>query len=307
MILNRRRAAAPVFAALASLALLGVASGCAATSASTPESTTTGQLRVVAASGPLAEIAKRIAGPIADVSTLTGTGIEPHDLELTPDQIDAVQGADVVLYLGHGFQPSVEQAVKQRSGLSLDLLDAVELRSEGDVVDPHFWLDPQRMVLATQATLESLITARPDEGARFSAASDTYVAELVALDTDFSNGLNDCSRRTIVTSHSAFGYLAQRYGLQLISVSGISPEVEPNAARLDEVARLVQAAGVTTIFNEELLPSDVAKALARETSTKLATLSPVEGFTKADLAANATYDSKMRANLTVLRNALDCS
>jgi zinc transport system substrate-binding protein len=137
-------------------------------------------------------------------------------------------------------------------------------------------------------------------------AAESYRLEVEALDAAFEEGLSDCDRRLIVTSHAAFGYLADRYGLRQEAVAGISAEAEPQPDRLADLADLVRREGVTTIFTETLVSARVAETLAREVGVGTAVLDPIEGLTPEQEDAGATYRSVMLENLDALRAALGC-
>lgn len=297
-------------------------------------------LKVVAAFGPVAEVAAKIGGDAVTLTNLTGVGIEPHDLELSADQIDAVLDADLVLYVGQGFQPSLEKILKTRKGVSLDLLNVVQTiegthedeghegeghsedeagQAEGEgqkahaeeqgdsAIDPHFWLDPTRFSAAGTALAKELALLRPTDEAAFSVRADEFAQEMATLDREFAAGLRTCVRREMVTAHAAFGYLADKYSLEQIAVSGVSPEAEPDAKRMAEIADLIVQRKVTTIFTEELVSPKVSEALSRDAKVQTAVLSPIEGFTPEEVAAGVTYAEKMRTNLQTLSTALGCS
>jgi zinc transport system substrate-binding protein len=265
-----------------------------------------GTVSVVASVYPLAEMAERVGGDAVDVTTLTPAGTEPHDLELTPDQVDELLDADLVLYVGDGFQPAVEDVVEQREGPSIDLLEAIHVLGD-DETDPHFWLDPLALADTAPAVADALGDLDSDGRDTFRRNADAYAGELMALDADFEAGLADCERELLVTSHAAFLYLTERYGLTQVPIAGLSPEVEPDPERLDEVARLVEDEGVTTIFHESLVAPDVAETLARETGTDTAVLNPLEGLTDDEIEAGEDYESMMRSNLEAIRTALGCA
>lgn len=265
-----------------------------------------GRLDVVASFYPLAELATRVGGDAVKVTNLTPVGVEPHDVELTSRQVDQLEDADLVLYLGDDFQPAVAEVAENRDGGRLDLLEHVTLLDEGDEADPHFWLDPRRMAEAVDAVAGALTELTSAGQADFEANASTYTAELEALDGELERGLADCDRREFVTAHAAFAYLADRYGLEQLAIAGLSPEAEPDAERLAELADQVEAKGITTVFFEELVPPDVAQALARETGTTAAVLSPIEGLDDGDAAAGKDYAAVMGDNLAALRAALGC-
>ncbi len=136
---------------------------------------------------------------------------------------------------------------------------------------------------------------------------ESYVTELVDLDEEYRAGLSDCQRTTIVTSHEAFGYLADAYGLTQVAISGLSPEAEPDPRRLAELRDLVEREGITTIFSEELVSPKVAETLADEAGVTVAVLNPIESLTDAQVEAGEDYVSIMRRNLETLREALGCA
>ena len=291
---------------LLSAALVAVA-GCGGS-----EETGSGQT-VVAAFYPVAFAAEQIA-PGADVENLTPAGAEPHDLELSPRDVERVQDADVVLYLGEGFMPALQDAVADGDN-SVDLLAGQQLREateahghgeeeaeheeeEESGLDPHVWLNPMRYAAMVRKTAQAL--DEPD------AASD-LVARLEELDAEFRTGLETCERRQIVTSHAAFGYLADAYDLEQIPLTGLSPEAEPSAKAIEGLVDEVEEEGATTVFFETLVSPKLAQTVAREAGVDTAVLNPLEGLTEEQIDEGADYFSIMRENLAALRQALGCT
>jgi zinc transport system substrate-binding protein len=269
----------------------------------------------------VAQAATEVGGDLVGVRNLTPAGTEPHDIELSPKQVDELESADVVLYLGDDFQPAVQTIAERRDAGTYDLLAGVDLQkgasdalhaeegeaANAEALDPHFWLDPQRMAKAVDEVAAALAKASPGDATAFRAGAARYRKQLTDLDTEFETGLANCARHEIVTSHAAFFYLADRYGLTQFPISGLSPEAEPDPARLAELSDTIKAKGITTIFYEDLVSPDVARTLARETGATTAVLSPIEGLTKAQQDKGETYLSVMRDNLAALRKALDCA
>ncbi len=245
---------------------------------------------VAAAFYPLAWAVERVGGDDVEVVNLTPPGAEPHDVELSPRDVVAIHDADLVVYVGGGFQPALEQALEDRDGPSLDVRGAT-------AVDPHVWLDG----MSFRAVVGRIGSAL---GRRQAAAR--LGGELVALDSAFRAGLADCARREIVTSHAAFGYLAASYGLSQISLSGSSPEAEPTPREVETLVQQVRESGAKTVLAEPLVSDRVAKTVSRETGADIAVLDPVEGLTEEQLAAGEDYFSVMRRNLVTLREALGC-
>jgi zinc transport system substrate-binding protein len=298
-------------AALVGASLASLLSGCSRSGSAAEVD----RVSVVASFYPLAEAASKVGGDLVSVQNLTPPGVEPHDLELAPDDIEAIANADVIVYLGGGFQPAVEDALAEAEhAVTVDALNAVATNAapaseaeEGLTVDPHVWLDPARYEEIVRAVADALAKADPANDATYAANAQAYVAKIGALDEDFRAGLSDCERTTIVTSHEAFGYLADAYGLTQVGILGLSPEAEPDPRRLAELRDLVEREGVTTIFAEELVSPKVAETLANEAGVQVAVLNPIESLTDAEEQAGEDYLSLMRENLDTLRRALDCA
>jgi zinc transport system substrate-binding protein len=279
-----------------------------------PSAASNGKLDVVAAFYPFAFVAQQVGGDDVTVVDLTKPGAEPHDLELTPRQVAAISEADLAIYL-KGFQPSVDEAIQQnKPAHTLEVSTIVPLSrpvspdEQGEDQDhshlsgdPHIWLDPTKLATVVHAVGDQLAAADPPHAAEFRARAAALVAQLDGLDADLSAGLRDCRQKAFVTSHAAFGYFAQRYGLAQIAIAGLSPEAEPAPARIQEIQREVEERGITTIFFETLVSPDLAETIARDTGATTAVLDPIEGIkdpTRHD------YFSVMRANLGALRKAL---
>ncbi len=274
--------------------------------------TADGRPRVVASFYPLFEAATRIAGGHAVVSNLTPAGSEPHDLELTTRQVDHIEDASVLLFLGRGFQPAIEKAAARAKGAKVDVLgelgSLLPAPAAGTqlTIDPHVWLDPRLFTAIVGRVAGALAGADPANRASYEANAGAYMRELDDLDSAFAQGLRSCDRRVMVTSHAAFAYLAARYGLTQEAVAGLAPESEPSPQRLASLAAKVRAEGTTTIFSETLVSPKVARALAREAGVTTAVLDPLEGLSGADAKAGKTYVSVMRQNLATIRTALGC-
>jgi zinc transport system substrate-binding protein len=283
-----------------------------------------------------------VGGDDVEVTDLTAAGGEPHDLELTPRQVGAVGEADLVVYSAGFQPAVDEAVEQQAGDRGLDVLSTVELRDGGEhghdgeaghdeeghaeeghgeesheeeghdeegqaedehaSGDPHVWLDPVRLATIASAVADRLAEVDPDSAAGYRERAGELADELTALDGELREGLASCERQEVVTSHDAFGYLADAYGLEQVAVAGLSPEDEASPRRLAEVAAQAEAAGVTTIFFEESVSPKVAESLAREVGATATVLSPLE------LAPESgDYLSAMRDNLQRLRTALGCS
>jgi len=299
-------------------------------------------VEVTASFYPLEYLLTRVAGDHAEVSTLTAAGIDPHDLELSPRDVGSLGQSDLVVYSA-GMQPAVDDAVASQAGdNSFDVSESADLLAVGESADehdehageseeehdehadeegaaaeeghddhghggedPHFWLDPERYGDVALAMADRLGEVDPDNAQSYTSNAEEVVADLDALDEEFATGLADCTTRDLVTTHEAFGYLAARYDLQQIGITGISPESEPSAARLAEVTAQVDELGVGTIYAEPILTDAIADTVATETGAQVLVLDPLEGIT--DASAGEDYLEVMRSNLSALQEGLGCS
>jgi zinc transport system substrate-binding protein len=293
MILMRRL---PGMTAVALLALL--LAGCSGVSGA---DSTSAAASVVTSFYPLQYVAERVAGDHADVLNLTQPGQEPHDLELTVPQTAAIADADVVLY-EEGLQPAVDDAVEQ-SGPATVLDAATAASLAGD--DPHFWLDPTRLGAVAVAFERKIADADPDHARDYARNLASLQADLENVDGAYERGLADCGIDTIVVSHDAFGYLGERYGLQVVAINGMSPDAEPSPAHVRRLQDLIRKDHVTTVFSERLASREFAESIAGDLGIGTAVLDPIEGL--SDSTADEDYLSLMRSNLSALRKANGCA
>src|SRR5450759_861179 len=293
------------------LSLVLLAAGCTSSTAGGA-----GTLKVVVAFYPLQYIVEQVGRDQVSVTNLTKPGVEPHDLELTAKQVASVAFADLVFY-ERGFQAAVDSAVQTESPKRvLDAAAVVPLRTTAgftgeattpstSALDPHTWLDPQTMIEYASAVAEQLSQARPAASAAFQQRADALVKQLTTLDGEFSTGLASCKLKVFVTSLAAFGYLADRYGLEQVGIAGLSPDAEPTPSHLAAVQKIAKDKGVTTIFSETLASPALANALANDLGLKTDVLDPLEGITSQSRGTD--YPSVMRSNLSALRTAGGCT
>ena len=253
-----------------------------------------GPRRVAASFYPLAYAAEHLGGERGIVDDLTPPGAEPHDLEVSPSVVDKIHSASLVVLLGHGFQPQLERAADGSNAGVLSVLDMPGLRRFRNG-DPHVWLDPVRYALVVRRL-----------GRVLGADAGGLIARLRSLDRAYRTGLAHCERREIVTSHEAFAYLAARYRLRQIPISGLSPEAEPTPAEVARSVETIRRTHATTVYREPLVSPKIAETVASEAGAATAVLSPIEALTRPELGRGEDYFSIMRANLAALRKGLGC-
>ncbi|MFF2650496.1 metal ABC transporter substrate-binding protein [Streptomyces sp. NPDC058045] len=325
--MNVRRHLIPTAAATATVLTLGALTGCSAfEDDGAGDGRSGGRLDVVASFYPMAYLAEQIGADHVRVTNLTGPGQEPHDLEISAKQRGQIEKADAALYL-KDLQPSVDEAIKQ-SGVrtKIDAASLTTLEKHGSEVgghhdhgdhdhgdehghdhggeglDPHVWLDPVRYAKVAKGVGKALAKADPDHAADYRKNTSALVGKLDDLDGRYRAGLKNTERKTFITTHAAFGYLAERYGLTEEAISGLDPESEPSAARVRELQHLAKEDGATTVFYETLVSDKTAKTLAGDAHLRTDVLDPIEGITGKSRGQD--YVQVMDANLKALQKAL---
>ncbi|MFH8768631.1 metal ABC transporter substrate-binding protein [Streptomyces sp. NPDC017958] len=315
--MNVRRQLIPAVAT-AAVSALGLATLSACSGASAAGNTS--KFDVVASFYPTAFLAEQIGGSHVHVTTLTTPGQEPHDLEISPQQIAGLEESDAVLYLKN-LQPSVDNAVAQSPvRTKIDAASLTTLEEHGNEVgghaaahdthegeesggkDPHIWLDPVRYAQVAEGVGKAFEKADPDHAADYRKNTAALVKKLDDLNTQFKDGLANTRTKVFITTHAAFGYLAERYGLTEEAINGLDPESEPSAARVKDLETMAEADGVTTVFYETLVSDRTAKTVAGDAGLRTDVLDPLEGITKKSRGTD--YFSVQEANLKALRQAL---
>lgn len=309
---------------VAALLLVAAAlTGCGDSEAQSPNDT--GKAKVAAAFYPLEWVASRVSGEAATVTSITPQGAEPHGFTLDAKALRNLKDADLVLYIGDGFQPQVEKAIdslpattKKIDALKIrgmDLLapleagdhDHEEAEAEHkDASDPHVWLDPERMKLIAAEMARVLKEIAADKASTFDEGLQATTNDLNNLNGDIRAKLANCKTRTVVTSHAAFQYFTRRYDLNQLAIAGVNPDAEPDAKTLQRIAHDAKSANATTIYFEDALPAKLADAVAREVGARTDLLSTLE-FDPSKEDSKADYISVMSDNVNRLANGLGCN
>jgi zinc transport system substrate-binding protein len=288
-------------------------------------------LTVYASFYPMYDFAQKIAGDKARVVNMVPSGMEPHHWEPAASDIVGLEEADVFIYNGAGMEHWVDKVLQSLSNRELTVVNTSEevlllasRHAQGDHdhdeehdhdhdeehghhhgdFDPHVWLGPLSAKGQLEAIKNSLAAVDPGNAAYYEENYEKYAAQFDALDEEFRAALAPLPRKEIVVSHRAFGYLCAAYGLTQEGIQGLTPDAEPNPARMVEIIEFVQGHGVTTIFFEELVSPQVAQTIADATGARTDVLSTLEGLTPEQLAAGEDYFSMMRKNLAALVRAL---
>ncbi|MBI2473072.1 zinc ABC transporter substrate-binding protein [Candidatus Uhrbacteria bacterium] len=269
---------------------------------------------------PLAEFSRQVGGEFVEVQSLTPTGVEPHDFEPSPGHIRGIYESDLFIFNGGGVDawasrlaPSVQQAGVQTleiSRLMKNILPPPQTENEEDseqeVFDEHFWLSPTLAQRQVEAIRDAFIAIDPDHTVQYKFNADAFIVQLQQLDQDYEQGLAQCDIRVAVTSHAAFAYLARDYDFEQLAITGVSPDEEPSAGALAQLAQTAKALGVPYVFFETLVSPELAQTLSREIGAQTLVFNPLEGLTDEEVNVGKNYLSVMRDNLQNLRTAMIC-
>ncbi len=284
------------------------------------------KLKVVTTLFPLQEFSSAVGGERARVDLLLPPGAEPHAWEPRPSDLVKIQKADVFIYIGMAMEPWAGDILKAtrvahlkivEASKGFQLLEAGNLPKEAspgqrhargeEHSDPHVWLDFSLDGKIIEAIAAAFAEKDPASASRYQANGAVYRSRLEALDKKFAAALSSCRHRQIVLGgHSAFAYLAKRYGLQQIPLYGISPNAEPTPKRLTEVIQAARHHGVKFIFFEEMVNPKLARVLAQEAGLQTLALYSGGNLTRDQLKQRVTFLGLMEKNLKNLRKGLDC-
>lgn len=306
--------------AVSAAALSIVLSGCAGRGKAADSSASEGgKLKVMASFYPVYDFAVKIGGDKVNVTDMVPAGTEPHDWEPGTSDITGLENADVFVYSGAGMEHWVDSVLKSlenkklaavEASTGISLMEGHEEEGEAgkgaqEQYDPHVWLDPMNAKKEMENIKDAFVKADPENKDYYENNYKTYEEKFDALNQTYKDTLESLPGKVIVVSHEAFGYLCGAYGLTQMGIESLSPDSEPDPARMAEVIDFVKENNVKTIFFEELVSPKVAEAIAKETGAQTEVLNPIEGLSDEEIKGGDDYFSVMEKNLDVLKKALE--
>jgi len=263
--------------------------------------TPTGKMNVYVSVYVLEEFATLIGGDNVEVINVVPPGIEPHDFELGAQEIVALSKADLLLTIGLGFEPWLDDL---ENGLGDTYVVRTGEQLDGGLSDPHLWLDPLLAREVASTIRDALITIDPSNANLYNFNYEELKTKLESLETEYKTRLASRIRDTFVSSHDAFGYLAKAYGLRQESIAGKNPLEDVDAKRLKEIIDLIKTQKIPVVFTEALIDPKIAQTIVQATGAEILTLDPIESLSSEQRAAGEDYFSVMEANLDALEIAL---
>ncbi len=257
--------------------LLGLAlAGCSAPQ--DPDSAAT-EPNVVATSTIIADLAAEVGGDDIQLTSILQPGADPHVYEPVPQDSRALEEADLILYNGYNLEPGLIKLMKASGTQARQLavgeaVTPLDLENEGQKVpDPHVWGDVSNAIVMTEAIRDALIEISPEDGDRFRQNADRLIQELLQLDAWVGDRIATIppQNRQLITTHDAFQYYANAYGLTIAgTLIGISTEEQPSAQTVQRLVQAIQQTGAPAIFAETTINPQLITTVAEEAGVQLA-------------------------------------
>ena len=262
---------------------------------------------------PVYDLAKKVIGEKYEIKMLTPFGTEPHDYELSAKQLGSLLDSKALLINGLGlegwyydlFSSSTNRNDLNRLKKKTHLVsEGIEIRKIDNVEDPHVWLNPLNAIKEMENIYDVLSKIDEDNEPTYRLNYEKAKADFLLLDGKYKSEIALLSKKELLVSHAAFGYLCDAYGLKQIYVDGLSPDSEPSAKAIEKIMNAVDEYAITTIFYEEFVSSKIASRIAEDTGLKVDVLNPLETIDKDEYKDGVEYISVMENNLAKIKEAL---
>jgi len=258
------------------------------------------------------DIVKNISQNTLNINTILPFGVDAHAYEPTPKQMVTLSKSALVIYSGAGLESwcknfSFSNKVLDMSKyVSLNNLEKGHEHHHDSSIDPHYWLDVNNMIIASEVITKNLISIVPENKVLYEKNLNLYINMLKKIDKDYKKNLYECKLNTIIVNHNAYSYLSTKYGFQTQSLSGLSPEAQTSAKVMIELMKEIKEHNIKTIFFENFVSDKSIKSMAKDLSVKADSLHTLGNITVDEAKLNITYEELMRENLKKITNALEC-
>jgi zinc transport system substrate-binding protein len=278
-------------------------SGCSGTPTSSAD-----RIKVAVSIAPLADLAQQVGGEHVTVTTLVPPAASPHTYEPTPAQVREVAEADVLALIGLGFEFWAEDVIESaanpdlivvRTSEGIEVIQDEHGHEEHDIGNPHVWLNPRNAMVQVRHLRDALVEADPAHQTEYEANTETYLAQLEALDEEIAAQVATWSQREFIAFHPSWVYFAQRYGLTQAAVVERTPGREPSPAELAEIIETARRIGAKAIFAEPQFSSKAAETIAAESGAQVLFLNPLGGA-----EGPTSYLEMMRYNVAQMGKAM---
>ncbi|MEO1592508.1 MAG: zinc ABC transporter substrate-binding protein [Cyanobacteria bacterium J06632_22] len=269
--------------------------------------------QVVVTSTVLANLVETVGGDEAVVQRLLAPGDDPHIYEPTPRDTVALEEADIVFYNGYNLEPELIRIIEGTSvtAATVPLAESIpplSFQYDGQTEpDPHVWGDVENAIALTESIRDTLIDLNPDAEATYRANAEALIAELAQLDDWIETQVATIppEQRLLVTTHDAFQYYTNAYGLEMLgTLIGISTEEQPSAQTVQQLVDAIRTAGVPAIFAETTINPQLISTVAEEANVQLAPTELYSDSLGAPGSSGETYVGMMVSNTETVVSAL---
>ena len=272
------------------------------------------KINVITTFYPIYFFTKEIGADLVNITNIVPTGIEPHEYEPTTQDVVSMQKSKLIFSNGSGLEPWIERMKFELTTMGVKIISlsngiasrTLENKDGLSTSDPHTWLDPVLAQNQAELITSTLITLDPSNQNAYLSNKDSLLRRLKQLDQEYRTSLANCKQKKAITSHAAFGYLADRYNFIQIPIVGISPEEEPSAQKLAELTRLIKQNKIKHVFFESLISPKLTQTLAQETNITALVFDPLEGISEKSQNSGSDYFSIQKQNIRNLKIALEC-
>jgi zinc transport system substrate-binding protein len=267
------------------------------------------------------DVIQHIGGDKIELVNIIPFGVDPHSFEPTPKVVAKLEKSDFFFYSGDILEPWADHLSLEAKGV--DLSQYVSLRKFDDedehedhedehhhdhgAYDPHYWLDVDNMKQIAQVITEKLSMLEPKNKHLFEKNKLAYIKSLEQLDDLYKESLLSCKQDTIVVTHNAFSYLAQRYDFKVESLTGLSTDAQPSAKDVQHIFQEIQDKNISVVFFENFSSSKNIQTIADDLSIEVDSLQPLGNITADEKDQNLSYEDLMKINLEKIAKALQCN
>jgi len=273
---------------------------------------------------PFYDITTKLVNDKAEVSLLLPPGVEPHTFEPTPQDIIRIQEADIFIYTGDIMEPWVKDIVANipSSVKIINASDGISLikstddhnhenegkkTKTGSDLDPHFWLNLNNSITATQNISKSIFSLNLLDNNVLEQNTKNIISDFEKLDAEYQNTLSKCKNKTILQAgHRTFEYLANKYNLDYITTEELSPNSDTSAKDIAKLITEIKENKAKTIFSEELIEPRIANTISSETGASILELNGAHNISSEQFKSKVSFIDIMKQNLENLSIGLEC-
>lgn len=274
------------------------------------------KLKVTVSTFALYDLVQHIGGDKVDVKMVIPFGVEVHSFEPTPKNIIEIQKSKLFFYSGASLEPWVKKLPQSENMVNMsqyvDLISIDEEDHENKEAhhhghfDPHYWLDISNMKSLSNKVMELLSSKDPANSAYYRLQAKRYLETLEQIEKAYSEGLKECQIHEVILHHNILGYVSQKYGFQVASLSGLSPDALVDAKTMAQLSKDIRKKGINVLFFEAFSSDRLMKNLAKENGITVNYLEPLANITANQAQSQMSYSDGMLSNLKKLSDAMKC-